>query len=128
MKTDSAKYGTSWQIKRRRVQREIAAGRGVCSRCGWPIRSTDHWSLSREAEGDIHSRCGFERGLLGSAGALRGSTDDVNRFYSLAFVLGLVGGVAALFAVRRGERSLLAMLAFVPLLVGVSFGLAELLG
>ena len=49
-------------------------------------------------------------------------------FYPLAFGLGLAGGVAALFAVRRGERSLLATLAFLPLLVGGGFGLAELFG
>lgn len=41
---------------------------------------------------------------------------------------GLLSGVAAIVAVRRGERSLLAMLGFLPLLVGVSFGLAELFG
>ena len=33
--------------------------------CSWPIRNDDHWSLSREAGGAIHSRCGFDRGLLG---------------------------------------------------------------
>ena len=42
MKTDSAKYGKRWQIERKRVQREIAAGRGVCELCGWPIASGDH--------------------------------------------------------------------------------------
>ena len=57
-------------------------------------------------------------GVLGEA-ARRG--DVVGPFYPLAFVLGLVGGVAAILAVRRGERSLLAMLAFLPLLIGVSF-------
>ena len=71
MKTDSARYGKSWQIKRKRVQKEIAAGRGVCELCGWPIVTTDHWSLSREAGGAIHSRCGFERGLLGRAASSR---------------------------------------------------------
>jgi hypothetical protein len=38
------------------------------------------------------------------------------------------GGAAAVLAVRRGERSLLAMVALLPFLLGVSFGLAELLG
>ena len=67
MKTDSAKYGKSWQIKRKRVEKQIVAGRGVCELCSWPIRSDDQWSLSREAGGAIHSRCGFDRGLLGKA-------------------------------------------------------------
>ena len=64
-------------------------------------------------------------GVLGEA-ARRG--DVSGPFYPLAFALGLVGGVAGILAVRRGERSLLAMLAFVPLLLGVGFGLAELFG
>ena len=74
MKTDSAKYGRDWKIKRRKVEKEIAAGRGVCELCSWPILSTDHWSLSREADGAIHSRCGFDRGLLdkGARGASAG--------------------------------------------------------
>jgi hypothetical protein len=67
MNPDSSKYGKTWQIERKRVQREIAGGRGVCELCGWPILSSDHWSLSREAGGAMHSRCGFERGLLGPA-------------------------------------------------------------
>ena len=67
MTADSAKYGKDWQIERKRVQRQIVAGRGVCELCGWAIRSDDHWSLSREAGGAIHSRCGFDRGLLGKA-------------------------------------------------------------
>ena len=49
-------------------------------------------------------------------------------FYSLAFLAGLTGGVAAVLAVRRGERSLLAVLVVLPLLVAVGFGLAELFG
>ena len=64
-------------------------------------------------------------GVLGEA-ARRG--DVGGPFYPLAFVLGLLGGVAAILAVRHGERSLLAVLAFLPLLLGVGFGLAELLG
>ena len=75
MTADSAKYGKDWKIKRKRVQREIAAGWGVCEICSWPIRSTDHWSLSREAGGAIHSRCGFDRGLLGK-GARGASEGD----------------------------------------------------
>jgi hypothetical protein len=39
-----------------------------------------------------------------------------------------LAGVAAAAAVRRGERSLLTLLAFLPLLIAVSFGVAELLG
>jgi hypothetical protein len=39
-----------------------------------------------------------------------------------------LAGVAAVAAVRRGERSLLALVAFLPLLIGVGFGVAELLG
>jgi hypothetical protein len=65
---------------------------------------------------------------LGVLGEVARQGDVRGPFYSLAFVLGLAGSVAALFAVRRGERSPLAMLAFLPLLVGVSFGFAELLG
>ena len=67
MTADSAKYGRDWKIQRKRVQRQIVAGRGVCELCGWAIRSDDHWSLSREAGGAIHSRCGFDQGLLGKA-------------------------------------------------------------
>lgn len=64
-------------------------------------------------------------GLLGEA-ARRESV--LGPFYPLAFALGPVGGVAAVLAVCRGERSLLAMLAFLPLPLGVGFGLAELFG
>ena len=64
-------------------------------------------------------------GVLGEAARRGGVSGPI---YSLAFVLGLVGGVAAILAVRRGERSLLTMLAFLPLLLGVGFGLAESLG
>ena len=71
MTADSAKYGKDWQIQRKRVQKQIVAGRGVCELCGWAIRSDDHWSLSREAGGAIHSRCGFDRGLLGKAARQR---------------------------------------------------------
>ena len=71
MTADSAKYGKDWQIERKRVQRQIVAGRGVCELCGWAIRDGEHWSLSREAGGAIHSRCGFDRGLLGKAARLR---------------------------------------------------------
>ena len=67
MKADSAKYGKDWQIERKRVQEQIVAGRGVCELCSWPIRSDDHWSLSRKARGAIHSRCGFDQGLLGKS-------------------------------------------------------------
>jgi hypothetical protein len=64
-------------------------------------------------------------GVLGEA-ARRGDVGGPS--YPLAFLAGLAGGVAAILAVRRGERSLLAMLAFLPLLLGVGFGLAELFG
>ena len=67
MSPDSAKYGRNWQDKRRRVKAEIAAGWGVCRLCGQRIHGAERWSLSREADGPIHSRCGFERGLLGNA-------------------------------------------------------------
>jgi hypothetical protein len=66
----------------------------------------------------------FALGLFGEA-ARRG--DVRGPFYPLAFLAGLVGGVAAILAVRHGERSLIAMLALPPLLLGVGFGLAELL-
>jgi hypothetical protein len=65
MNPDSSKYGRKHRIERKRVQAEIAAGRGVCELCGEPIASAQHWSISREAGGAIHSRCGFVRGLLG---------------------------------------------------------------
>ena len=64
-------------------------------------------------------------GLLGEA-ARRG--DVPGPLYPLAFLAGLLGGVEAVIAVRRGDRSLLLMLAFIPLLIGAGFGLAELLG
>jgi hypothetical protein len=65
---------------------------------------------------------------LGAIGEAARQGDVRGPFYPLALVLGLVGGIAAILAVRRGERSLLAMLAFIPLLIGVGFGIAELLG
>lgn len=65
MNPDSSKYGRKHRIERKRVQAEIAAGRGVCGLCGEVIRSGHNWSLSRQAGGAIHSRCGFERRLLG---------------------------------------------------------------
>ena len=64
-------------------------------------------------------------GVVGEA-ARRG--DQQGPFYAVAFMAGLLGGVAAILAIRRGERSLPAMLGFVPLLVGVGFGLAEVFG
>lgn len=63
-------------------------------------------------------------GVLGEAA--RGNVSGP--FYPAAFLVGLIGGVAAVVAVRRGERSLLAMLAFLPLLLAVGFAVAELLG
>lgn len=63
-------------------------------------------------------------GVLGES-ARRG--DAPGPWYPLAFLAGLLGGVAAMIAFRHGERSLVAMFAFVPLLIGVSFGIAELL-
>lgn len=64
-------------------------------------------------------------GVLGEA-ARRG--DVGGPFYPLALLAALVGGGAAIVAVRRGERSLVVMLAVLPLVVAVGFGLAELLG
>ena len=47
---------------------------------------------------------------------------------ALAFLCGLAGGALAIVAVaRRGERGLLAYAAIVPLVLVVSFVLAELL-
>jgi len=57
--------GENIKFARKRAEIEIARGRGVCRLCGQPIRSGDKWSLSREAGGTIHSRCGFQEGLLG---------------------------------------------------------------
>ena len=34
------------------------------------VVAQDNWSLSREAGGAIHSRCGFDRGLLGKAASV----------------------------------------------------------
>jgi hypothetical protein len=65
MNPDRSKYGREWRIERKRCQIEISRGRGVCELCGFPIADGDHWSLCEEAGGTIHSRCGFERGLLG---------------------------------------------------------------
>jgi hypothetical protein len=65
MKPTRSKYGREHRIRRKRAEMEIARGRGVCRLCGQPIRSSEKWSLSREADGTIHTRCGFERGLLG---------------------------------------------------------------
>lgn len=64
-------------------------------------------------------------GVLGEA-ARRG--DVGGPFYPLAFLAALAGGGAAIVAVRRGERSLAVMLAVLPLVVAVGFGLAALLG
>jgi len=64
-------------------------------------------------------------GLLGEA-ARRG--DVGGPFYPLAFLAALAGGGAAIVAVRRGERSLVVILAVLPLVVAAGFGLVELLG
>ena len=64
-------------------------------------------------------------GVLGEA-ARRG--DVGGPLYPLALLAALVGGGAAVVAARRGERSLVVMLAVLPLVVAVGFGLAELLG
>ncbi len=49
-------------------------------------------------------------------------------FYRLAFLAVIVGGAVALVAIRRGERSLVTMLAFVPVAIIVAFGAAQLFG
>jgi hypothetical protein len=67
----------------------------------------------------------FAFGVIGEA-ARQG--DVPGPFYAVALTTGLFGGAAAVLAVRRGERSLLAMVALLPFLLEVSFGLAELLG
>jgi hypothetical protein len=48
-------------------------------------------------------------------------------FYRVAFASGILGGVASLVAIRNGERSLLALLALLPLVVALAFGVASLL-
>jgi hypothetical protein len=66
----------------------------------------------------------FVLGVLGEAAR----RDEIpGPFYALAFVAGVAGGVAAIWAVRTGERSVVALLAFLPLLIGLGFGLTELL-
>jgi hypothetical protein len=49
-------------------------------------------------------------------------------FYRVAFASGILGGIASLVAIRRGEHSLLALLALLPLVVALAFGVASLLG
>ena len=68
---ETRRYPATPTLRHKRVQREIAAGRRVCELCGWPIGSGDHWSLVQEV-GPVHSRCGFERGLLGKSASVRG--------------------------------------------------------
>ena len=51
MTADSAKYGKDWQIQRKRVQKQIVAGRGVCELCSWrsAAMTTGHYRGRRAA-------------------------------------------------------------------------------
>jgi hypothetical protein len=86
------------------------------------------WSRPTTPEGQwaaVSALLAFVFGVLGEAARRE---EVPGPFYAVAFASGLLGGVAAIVAVRRGERSLLALLAFLPLLIGMGFGVAELLG
>jgi hypothetical protein len=64
---------------------------------------------------------------LGVVGEIaRGEVDGP--FYRLAFLAVIVAGAVALVAIHRGERSLVTMLAFVPLAIVIAFGAAQLRG
>ena len=64
---------------------------------------------------------GFWAFVLAATGVPRGAT--------LGFACGLAGGVAALTAiVRHGERAVIVLAAFVPVVIAVAFVLAELIG
>ena len=67
----------------------------------------------------------FACGVLGEAARRE---ELPGPFFAVAFASALLAGVAAGVAVRRGERSLLALLAFLPLLIGMGFAVTELLG
>jgi hypothetical protein len=85
------------------------------------------WTTPSTAEGwwaPLLAAAAVGLGVLGELA--RG--DVAGPFYRFAFLGGLLGGVAALVAVRRGERSLVTMLAFVPFALAVAFGVAQLVG
>ena len=89
--------------------------------------SGDRWlSLPTTLEGWWAAGLACAAIALGVLGEAARRIDVVGPFYSLAFLAVLAGGVAAVLAVHRGERSFLTMLAFLPLLLVVGFGLAEL--
>ena len=67
----------------------------------------------------------FACGVLGEAARRE---ELPGPFYAVAFASALLAGVAAVAAVRRGERFLVALFAFLPLLIGMGFAAAELLG
>ena len=52
--------------------------------------------------------------------------EGVGPYYRVAFLVALLGGTAGVVAVRRGERSLVTILAFVPFAIVVAFGVAQL--
>lgn len=89
--------------------------------------SADGWlSLPMTLEGWWAAWLGSAAIILGALGEAARRGDVVGPFYPLAFLAGIFGGIAAVLAIRRGERSLLVMLAALPLLIAVGFGLAEL--
>jgi hypothetical protein len=67
----------------------------------------------------------FASGVLGEAARRE---ELPGPFYAVAFAAALLAGVAAVAAVRRGERSPLALVALLPPVIGIGFGVAELLG
>ena len=75
--------GKSWQIERKRGQRQIVAGRGSAAElCGWADRSDDHGHCRGRVAARHSLPCGFDQGLLGKAELLQrlsGSPGDMGR-------------------------------------------------
>ena len=89
---------------------------------------TGFWSTPATAEGSWAAAFALLTFTLAGFGEVARRAEVLGPFFPLAFSTALLGGFAAVLAVRRGERSLLAMVAFVPPLVGVAFGIGEVLG
>lgn len=86
-----------------------------------------HWSTPSTLSGwfaPVLAVAAIALGVLGEVA--RGEVGAP--FYRVAFLVVIVGGVAALAAIRRGERSLVTMLAFIPVAIVVAFGAAQLFG
>ena len=89
--------------------------------------AASRWSRPSTNEGrwaPLLAAAALALGLVGEVA--RG--DGVAPFYRVAFLAALLAAVVALVAIRRGERSLVTLLAFVPFALALAFGAAQGLG